>query len=155
MRDVRVFIKNNIKFMFLFRFSDFSYDVYIIYSVNDWDWLQLSLLPIIERDYGFKCLAHYRDFMPGQPIIEGIADAIADSKSTIAVISHNFIASNWCKFELNLAMSEQIERGTNRAIAIRIDDVSRSHCPRGLQVVDYSSLVTRKDWYTKVIKALL
>lgn len=141
--------------MFLFCFSDFSYDVHIIYSSNNRDWLGLSLLPIIERDYGFKCLNYRRDFTIGEYIIDCITDAVANSKSTIAVISHNFIASNWCKFELNLAMSEQIERGTNRAIAIRIDDVSKSHCPRGLQVVDYSSLVTRKDWYTKVIKALL
>ena len=141
--------------MFLFCFPDFSYDVFIIYSSSDRDWIELHLLPIIEGDYGFKCLFHQRDFEPGKSIIECIADAVADSKSTIAVISHNFIVSNWCQFELNLALSEHIERGTNRVIAIRIDNVSTSHCPRGLQVVDYSSLVTAKDWYAKVIKALL
>ena len=141
--------------MFLFCFPDFSYDVFIIYSSRDRDWVALRLLPIIEGDYGFKCLFHQRDFEPGKPIIENIAHAVTDSRSTIAVISHNFIASNWCQFELNLALSEHIERGTNRAIAIKIDDVSTSHSPRSLQVVDYSSLVTAKDWYTKVIKALL
>lgn len=62
---------------------------------------------------------------------------------------------NWSKISLNLAMHEHIERGRNRAIAIRIDDVNRSHSPSGLQVVDYSSLAKGKDWYTKVIKALL
>lgn len=119
------------------------------------EWVYQSLLPILERDCGFKCLFHSRDFMPGKPIMECIADAVTDSKSTIAVISHNFIASNWCTFSLNLAVQEHIERGTNRAIAIRIDDVNKSYSPKGLQVVDSSSLVTGKDWYSKVIKALL
>ena len=58
-------------------------------------------------------------------------------------------------FSLNLAIQEHIERGTNRAIAIRIDDVNMSYSPKGLQVVDFSRLVTGNDWYTNVIKALL
>jgi len=82
-------------------------------------------------------------------------NAVTESKSTIAVISHNFIASNWCLFSWNLAMQEHNERGTNRAIAIRIDDVNMSYAPKAVKVVNLSSLVTRNDWYTKVIKALL
>ena len=145
----------NIKFMFTFCFPDFIYDVHIIHCSIDWDWLRLNLLPIIERDYGLKCFLSHRDLKAGKPVVENIADAVTDSKSTIVVFSRNFMASRWCQIELDLAKSEHIERGTNRAIAIRIDDVSTSHFPKFLKVVDYSSLVTGKDCYTKVIKALL
>lgn len=92
--------------MFLFCFLDFFYDVYIIYSFNDWDWFGLSLLLIIERDYGFKCFNYCRDFMIGNYIIDCIMDVVVNSKSIIVVIFYNFIVSNWCKFELNLVMCE-------------------------------------------------
>lgn len=83
--------------------------------------------------------------------------SITRSRNTIAVTSYNFITSNRCKLPLNLAMYEQVERGRNSIIAIRIDDVTTRQLPIGLQtkyVVDYSPFFERNPWYMKVINFL-
>lgn len=90
-------------------------------------------------------------------MIDLTVDSITRSRNTIAVTSHNFITSTWCNFPLNVAMREQLDRGRNSIIVIRIDDVTTRQLPIGLQtkyVVDYSPFLERNPWYMKVINFL-
>ena len=141
----------------LFYFPDFNYDAYIIHSSKDAEWVFGILLPILEDRHGFKCVFESRDFVPGNRIIDNIVDAITNSRNVIIVISHNLVESTWGKFSSDLAMSEQVERGRNSVIAIRIDSVDSSKFPSGLKrkdVIDYSSLDVGQKWCKKVIKIL-
>ena len=79
------------------------YDVFICYSSKDSHWAR-ELLEELERR-GFRCCVDFRDFLPGAAIVENIADAIYGSRKTIAVLSPDFIQSNWCKHELRQALT--------------------------------------------------
>ena len=53
-----------------------------------------------------KFIVHYRDFTPGRSIHKNIVEAIHTSKKTVVFISHAYLKSSWCKYELRMAMTE-------------------------------------------------
>ena len=76
---------------------------------------------------------HERDFELGNWIEENIVKAIEQSRKIILVISNNFLESNWCRFELEIARMQSLERGRNLVVPILLEDVSMERMPVGLQ----------------------
>ena len=79
------------------------YDVFITYSSKDGDWVRGDLLNNLETR-GFRCCIDIRDFLPGNAIVSNIAEAVYQSKKTLAVLSPDFIESGWCLEELQHAL---------------------------------------------------
>ena len=86
-------------------FSDYEakHDVFICYCYKDIDWVK-ELHAQLESQ-GFKCCIDYKSFAIGIPIVQNIAEAICYSRKTIAVLSPDFVNSNWCTHELHQALS--------------------------------------------------
>ena len=81
---------------------DKPFDVFISYSNEDADFVEGSLVPILEdknSEYNYRCLVHIRDFVPGRPIMDQIFDAVDSSKCTLIILSKNFIESDWARHE--------------------------------------------------------
>ncbi len=55
-------------------------------------------------DNKLKVCIDYKDFAPGAHIIQNIADAIYNSRKTIAVLSPDYVVSSWCNEELKMAL---------------------------------------------------
>ncbi|CAL8267327.1 unnamed protein product [Merluccius merluccius] len=79
------------------------YDAFISYNVQDEVWVHRELLPALEDERGWRLCLHHRDFQPGRPIIENITEAIYSSRKTICVISRNYLESEWCSREIQMA----------------------------------------------------
>ena len=84
---------------------DYEYDAFILYSGEEEDrlWVHRVLLNTLEKDYGMKLHIHLRDFLVGEFIANNIANAIAKSRKTIAIITPNFVRSPWCVEEVHMA----------------------------------------------------
>ncbi len=67
-------------------------------------WVLDKLLPKVEREWQLKLCVGYRDFIPGVPIAENIDDAIDNSRKTILVLTPGFAKSEWCDFEMHMAL---------------------------------------------------
>uniref|UniRef100_A0A3Q2VVV6 Toll-like receptor 13 n=1 Tax=Haplochromis burtoni TaxID=8153 RepID=A0A3Q2VVV6_HAPBU len=80
-----------------------SYDAFVSYNVHDEAWVCGELLPELEGQQGWRLCLHHRDFEPGKPIVENITDAIYSSRKTICVISPNYLQSEWCSKEIQMA----------------------------------------------------
>uniref|UniRef100_A0A3P9D3B9 TIR domain-containing protein n=1 Tax=Maylandia zebra TaxID=106582 RepID=A0A3P9D3B9_9CICH len=80
-----------------------SYDAFVSYNVHDEAWVCGELLPELEGQQGWKLCLHHRDFEPGKPIVENITEAIYSSRKTICVISPNYLQSEWCSKEIQMA----------------------------------------------------
>ncbi|XP_029188290.2 uncharacterized protein LOC114955591 isoform X2 [Acropora millepora] len=78
------------------------YDVFICYSYKDIEWVK-ELLAELEKLH-FVCCIDFRDFVPGAAIVENISEAIYCSAKTIAVLSPDFVNSEWCNRELQQAL---------------------------------------------------
>ena len=63
-----------------------------------------ELAPRLENGYKpFRLCLHYRDFPVGASIAETIVRSVESSRRTIILVSNNFLASEWCKFEFQTA----------------------------------------------------
>ena len=78
--------------------TEYLYDVFISYSPADREWVAEWLLPRLEQA-GLRVAIDYRDFIVGMPRIENIERAIANSRRTIAVLTPEWLDSEWNAFE--------------------------------------------------------
>ncbi|XP_056321332.1 toll-like receptor 13 [Danio aesculapii] len=83
----------------------YRYDAFVSYSGKDEHWVIEELLPNLEQrgpPFLHLCL-HSRDFQLGHDIVENITDSIYASRRTLCLVSRNYLNSNWCSLEMQLA----------------------------------------------------
>ncbi|XP_044165833.1 toll-like receptor 1 [Acropora millepora] len=132
----------------------FKFDAFIIYSTTDEKWVKKKLLATLEKKHNIKCCIHYRDFLPGVPFVENMAQSVYNSRKTIAVVSKSFLSSNYCNHELNIALHRLVERGDDSVIVIKLDDVEDSKLPIELQFrsyIDFTKANDKKAWEYKLV----
>ncbi|KAJ7382982.1 hypothetical protein OS493_031484 [Desmophyllum pertusum] len=136
---------------------EFKYHAFIIYSQEDSHWVNDHLLPFLEGRHHLKCCLHYRDFTPGKPFQESMAESVYNSYKIIAVLSNNFLNSNYCSYELNIAKYRLLNRRDESLIVIRIDKGDYRKLPRELRkrnFIDYSNSLERPLWESKLLTFL-
>ncbi|KAM4600455.1 toll-like receptor 21 [Polymixia lowei] len=81
-----------------------KYDAFVSYNSHDEHWVLNQLLPNLEGNgSSFKLCLHHRDFELGRDIVDNIVSAVYGSRKTICVVSKNFLRSEWCSMEIQLA----------------------------------------------------
>lgn len=78
--------------------AEFSHDVFVSYSHKDKTWVASVLVKAL-RDHGLRVLVDESEFEPGKASIENMTDAILQSRRTIAVLTPNWVGSEWTRFE--------------------------------------------------------
>jgi len=102
------------------KLTSFIYDAFVSYDHRDIEWVRNELIKCTEtptsddagmtpRSNGLsirplKLCIHGRDFIPGETIEENILKAIKASRKVILIVTENFLRSEWCKFELEIAV---------------------------------------------------
>uniref|UniRef100_UPI00398E70B4 toll-like receptor 21 n=1 Tax=Pristiophorus japonicus TaxID=55135 RepID=UPI00398E70B4 len=105
--------------------KDYQYDAFVSYNSKDEDWVFDQLLHKLEKEgppYHQLCF-HHRDFEVGKPIVENIVDAIYKSRKTICVISKNYLHSEWCSMEMQVAMYRLIDEHSDVLILVFLDEI--------------------------------
>ncbi|XP_013422113.1 cadherin EGF LAG seven-pass G-type receptor 1-like, partial [Lingula anatina] len=84
------------------------FDAFVSYSLLDTAWVAAELIPNLENDeqFNFRLCIHERNFLPGNSIVESVEGAMDGSYSVIFWITQNFLESEVCDFELNLAKTK-------------------------------------------------
>lgn len=93
--------------------------------------------------------------MPGLPYHDSMADSVYKSYKIIAVLSSNFLNSNYCRYELDLAKYRLLNKRDDSLIMIRIDKTDYNKLPRELRkrnFIDYSNLLEKPFWEEKLVK---
>ena len=148
---------DSVSFFFWLSRTEFAYHAFIIYSQEDSQWVNGKLLPFLEDKHHLKCCIHYRDFTPGKPFHDSMAESVYRSYKIIAILSSNFVKSNYCSYELNIAKYRLLSRGDDSLIIIRIDNVDCGKLPRELRkrsFIDYSNAVERRLWEQNLLRFL-
>lgn len=115
----------------------FTYDVFISYSSDDFEIARNETIEELESRRDIKACIHERDFQPGEYIAENISRAIHSSKKIILFISKNFLGSEWCAYELDIALMEEMHSGRRVIMVIMVEDVPNANLPRALRhIVD-------------------
>ena len=116
-----------------------------------------KLLALLEERYHLKCCVHYRDFVLGMPFRDNMAKSVYQSNKVIALFSRNFVKSNYCKYELDIAIDRLVRHRDNSLVVIRIDVVDCEKLPSELKeksFIDYCAILERPHWRRKLLKFL-
>lgn len=134
----------------------YKYDVFVTFSNQDLNWVNKELLPLLEKHKLNYCI-HDRDFEIGKPVVDNMADSVYTSRKVLAIMSHNYMSSKFCRGELEMALYRSTEMGDASVIVMRIDGVDRSKLPKALRnrtFLDYYDFTERKTWEERLIKHL-
>ncbi|XP_077577889.1 LOW QUALITY PROTEIN: toll-like receptor 21 [Stigmatopora nigra] len=102
-----------------------TYDAFVSYNSKDEEWVMVQLLPNLEgNDSSLKLCLHHRDFEPGRDIVDNIVSAVYSSRKTICVVSRNFLRSEWCSLEIQLASYRLFDEHRDVLLLIFLEPVS-------------------------------
>ena len=100
----------------------------------------------------FRVCIDYEDFEPGEFIIKNIADAISRSRNTIAVLSPDFVNSDWCQTELKMALSHLHKR--HQVIPILYRECSIPIFLIDRTYLDWCNDDVRKTFWEQLVKKI-
>lgn len=135
-------------------FVDIKYHAFIAYSNEDQPWAD-KILKLLEGKYHLKCCIHYRDFPVGRNFQDSMAASVYQSHKVIALFSNNFVHSEYCKYELDVAIGRQVHNRDLSLVVIRIDGVDFTHLPSELRersLIDYNDILQRPLWKKNLLE---
>ncbi|NXD75011.1 TLR4 protein, partial [Halcyon senegalensis] len=129
------------------------YDAFVIHSSKDQEWVMKELVEPLEGGTPpFQFCLYYRDFLPGVPIVTNIIqEGFLSSRNVIAVISTDFLESQWCSFEFDIAQSWQLVEGKAGIIMIVLEEVNKTLLRQRLGLSRYLRRNTYLEWKNKEI----
>ncbi|KAL3852246.1 hypothetical protein ACJMK2_015914 [Sinanodonta woodiana] len=135
-----------------------AYDAFICYANEDANFVRHQILPRLEDQDGLRlCLAD-RDFVPGVSISENIVAAILESKTSIFIMTASFLRSHWCKYEINIARVNSIEKDTDSMIMVMLEDIPNNLLPleilelfRSQTYLDYPQTAAERETFWKAL----
>ncbi|XP_022620352.1 platelet-activating factor acetylhydrolase IB subunit gamma isoform X1 [Seriola dumerili] len=102
-----------------------KYDAFISYNSSDEQWVMDQLLPNLEGNgSSFKLCLHHRDFELGRDIVDNIVSAVYSSRKTICVVSRNFLQSEWCSLEIQLASYRLFDEHRDVLLLVFLEPIS-------------------------------
>ena len=75
----------------------------------------------ILQDRDFRVWIDEGELIIGDPIIDRIAGAIAEVNIFLVIISESFLASNWCRKELSLALTGQLDKASLKIFPVCVN----------------------------------
>ncbi len=117
--------------------ADLQPSIFISYAHEDAG-LAHAFATALEAE-GARVWLDQGELLIGDSLIERISEAIAEFDFVAALVSRASVQSNWCRKEIALAMSKQLQRGARRVrvLPLRVGDVEM---PPSLTDVKWSQL---------------
>ncbi|KAG8430404.1 hypothetical protein GDO86_017877 [Hymenochirus boettgeri] len=115
----------------VYKGREYIYHAFVSYSHSDSDWVRGELLPQLENcSPPYRVCIHERDFLPGKWIIDNIIENIENSHKIIFILSHNFVNSEWCNYELYFAHQRVIGHAFEDIILVVKENVTMEDLPK-------------------------
>ncbi|XP_074623522.1 uncharacterized protein LOC141881639 isoform X2 [Acropora palmata] len=130
--------------------------VFISYSSKDFSWVTENLISPLEK-HSIPYSIHNRDFELGRPIVQNMADSVFNSRQVLIVLSNNYLASNFCREELQMALQRGADKRDSSVTLVTIDKLKKTHLPSALRkknLLDFEKHQRRQDWEKKLIRTV-
>jgi hypothetical protein len=130
--------------------AEFSHDVFISYSHKDKPWVSSVLVKAL-REHGLRVLVDESDFEIGHSSIDNMTEAVLQSRRTVAVLTPNWVSSEWARFEGLLTAQEDPTGARGRLLPIL-----RQKCvaPTWLSIRSYLDMID-DDSFSRQMDRLL
>ena len=130
--------------------------LFISYSSKDFGWVTDNLISILEK-HSIDYSIHSRDFEIGRPIVQNMADSVYGSRQVLLVLSENYLASNFCREELHMAMQRGLDGGDSSLIFVMIKTLKKKKIPAALRkkrLLDFDKHKKKQDWEEKILREI-
>nr|KAG5689210.1 hypothetical protein BaRGS_014866 [Batillaria attramentaria] len=103
------------------------FDVFVSYDTSDSQWVLRVLQPELEGRRGLRLCLHERDFVPGRFISHNIIERMQESAAILPILSNSFLRSDWCRFELFVAVKSGLAHAQRPVplVPILLEDLDR------------------------------
>ena len=109
-----------------FEMLQLQYHAYVAYnetSAVDEAWVMDDLQPNMEGGHDpIKLCIKSRDFVPGH-LLDNIDRSIRDSRKIILVLSPNFVASEWCYQEMQMAQMRLLDDNLDVLVLVLLNEI--------------------------------
>lgn len=112
-----------------------TYDVFLSHSTADREWVDTWLLPRLEGA-GLRVCVDYRDFIAGMPRLENVERAVKSSRRTVAILTPDWLASEWNAFEDVLVRSLDPAARRRRLIPVKLRPCDLPEALAALEAID-------------------
>ena len=139
-RNYRPFPENNEDFEML----QLQFHAYVAYNENSEDdaWVLDDLQPNMEHGpEPVKLCIKRRDFIPGHSVIKSIDENIHQSRKTILVLSPNFVESEWCYHEMDMAKMRLFNENLDVIVLVLLKEI-----PNNVMTLSLCHLLCKKDY---------
>ncbi|XP_068737080.1 uncharacterized protein [Montipora capricornis] len=128
--------------------------LFISYSSKDFSWVSENLISLLEK-HSIPYSIHIRDFELGRPIVQNMADSVYNSRQVLIVLSSNYLASNFCREELHMALQRGVDTGDSAVVLVAMDKLKKKRLPSALRdknLLDFERHKKKQDWEQKLVK---
>ena len=108
------------------------YDAFISHDNSDSHWVEDELYPYLADGSGLYLCLGQKDFLAGVPIAENIAHAINNSRKTVLVVTPEFVKSEWCLFEMHMALTV---KGMDHIVIILKEEIPVAETCKTLRMI--------------------
>ena len=136
--------------------EDLINQLFISYSSKDFAWISENLISILEK-HSIDYSIHSRDFEIGKPIVQNMADSVYGSRQVLIVLSENYLASNFCREELHMAVQKGQDVGDSSLIFVMIKNLKKKVLPAALRekrLLDFGKYKKKQDWEEKILSEI-
>ncbi|KAJ7386689.1 hypothetical protein OS493_006698 [Desmophyllum pertusum] len=136
--------------------TDFINRLFISFSSKDFGWVTDNLISILEN-HSIDYSIHSRDFELGRPIVQNMADNVYCSRQVLIVLSDNYLASNFCREELHMAVQRGVDAGDSSLILVMINKLKKRQLPAALRnknLLDFDKHKKKQDWEQKILREI-
>jgi toll-like receptor 13 len=137
-----------------FRENNFRFDVFVSYAKEDHRWVRGQLMAELEGRLGLRLCIHERDFIPGNNVVDNIAECVESSKKMIMVFSKDFVLSQWCQFELTYCLRHVMDYD-DALIVVCVDDVASREMTTAMMAVMKTTTYIQWAKHPDAIRAFL
>ena len=137
--------------------DNFINRLFISYSSKDFGWVTENLISVLEK-HSIAYSIHSRDFEIGRPIVQNMADNVYDSRQVLIVLSENYLASNFCREELHMAIQRGVDAGDSSLILVMINNLKKKKLPAALRnknLLEFEKHKKKEDWEDKILCEIL
>ncbi|XP_037500235.1 toll-like receptor Tollo [Rhipicephalus sanguineus] len=109
------------------------FDVFVSFSSKDVEWIHDEIVPGLEA-MDFSYCTYERNFKGGYLLQDIIRDAVSCSRRSLLVLTENFLASEWCRFEFRLAHQRALRDNINRLVIVLVDEIDPGELDEDLRL---------------------
>ena len=128
-----------------FEMLQLQYHAYVAYNENsavDDAWVMDDLQPNMEEGPDpLRVCIKSRDFTPGHFLLDSIDESIRQSRKTILVLSPDFVRSEWCYQEMQMAQMRLLDDNLDVIVLVLLNDI-----PENKMTMSLRQILCRKDY---------